>query len=335
VVLRLHSTPARKNAMENPVSRYLEDAIAAEKSFETQLRAFGGEAAFAEVQTVFLSHAEETKSQYDRLTARLHELGGAPSGVKSLLAHLFNAAPAAAQSGYSAEERVTQDLIMAYAVENAEIAMYESLAITASAFGDRDTEKLARDIQSQEKAAAGKVWKMIEPVAGEAFTRLSHAGRNPLIPYLEDTEAAERNFEDALASFSKMGNRSEVQSLMVMMSAKAKTQHERLERRLRALGGSPSTAKSILAHVLAFTPVSAQLGHSDAEKSAQHLMITYAAASAEMAMYESLAAAAHVADDGETERLARELQTEEKEDHSLAWDHLGRAAHDAVTVPVL
>ncbi len=312
--------------MENPIPRYLEDAIAAEKSFETQLRGFARDSEFAEVNAVFISHADETKGQYDRLTARLRELGGEPSGAKSMLAHVFNAAPGVAQVGHTAEERVTQDLIMAYAVENAEIAMYESLALSADNFGDVDTKRLARDIQSQEKEAAGRVWKLIEPVAGEAFTRLNRSGRNPLISYLEDVEAAERNFEDALASFSKSGDQPEVQSMMSMMSAKARTQHERLEARLRALGGSPSTMKSILAHMLAFTPVTAQTGHTPGEKSTQHLMITYSAAAAEMAMYESLAVAAHSANDTETERLARELQTEEKEDHHLAWDRLASSA---------
>jgi len=311
--------------MENPIPRYLEDAIAAEKSFETQLRGFARDSEFAEVNAVFISHADETKGQYDRLTARLRELGGEPSGAKSILAHVFNAAPGAAQIGHTAEERVTQDLIMAYAVENAEIAMYESLALTANAFSDFDTERLARDIQSQEKEAAGKVWKLIEPVAGKAFARL-RSDSNPLISYLEDVEAAERNFEDALASFSKAGDQPEVQSMMSMMSAKARTQHERLESRLRALGGSPSTMKSILAHMLAFTPVTAQTGHTPGEKSTQHLMITYSAAAAEMAMYESLAAAARAANDAETERLARQLQAEEKEDHHLAWDRLASSA---------
>ena len=311
--------------MENPIPRYLEDAIAAEKSFETQLRGFARDSEFGEVNAVFISHADETKGQYDRLTARLHELGGEPSGAKSILAHVFNAAPGAAQIGHTAEERVTQDLIMAYAVENAEIAMYESLALTANAFSDFDTERLARDIQSQEKEAAGKVWKLIEPVAGKAFARL-RSDSNPLISYLEDVEAAERNFEDALASFSKAGDQPEVQSMMSMMSAKARTQHERLEARLRALGGSPSTMKSILAHMLAFTPVTAQTGHTPGEKSTQHLMITYSAAAAEMAMYEALAAAARAANDAETERLARQLQAEEKEDHHLAWDRLASSA---------
>jgi len=86
----------------------------------------------------------------------------------------------------------------------------------------------------------------------------------------------------------------------------------------------------MLAHMLAFTPVSAQLGHTPAEKNTQHLMITYSAASAEMGMYESLASAAEAAGDDETMRLARELQQEEQQDHTLAWEHLERSALDSV-----
>ena len=53
-----------------------------------------------------------------------------------------------------------------------------------------------------------------------------------VIRYLQDAEAAERNFEDALAGFSKSGEQGDVQSLLGMMSGKARTQYERLDSRL-------------------------------------------------------------------------------------------------------
>ncbi len=130
--------------------------------------------------------------------------------------------------------------------------------------------------------------------------------------YIQDAEAAERNFEDALATFGKAGDQSPVQSFFQWASAKAKTQHERLEARLRELGGSPSTAKSVLAHILAFSTTAAQIGHEPAEKNTQHLIMCVGAASAEMAMYESLATVAAAAGDSKTEQLARQLQSEEK-----------------------
>ena len=316
--------------MYQPIARYLEDAIAAEKSFETQLRDFADEATYAEAKTAFETHASETRQQYQLLTTRLKAIGGEPSAMKSFMAHVFNMAPKAAQTGHLAEERTTQNLIMAYSVENAEVAMYEAMIVAAEAAGDPETVGIAKTIQVQEKETAGKVWKLIGPAANDAFGKVVAAqtenAKEILIRYLQDAEAAERNFEDALASFSQSGDQQDVQALMSAMSRNARTQHERLESRLRALGGKPSLMKSILAHVISFTPVSAQAGQADSEKSTQHLMITFAAASAEMGMYEALASVAQAAGDQETLTLARQLQSEEKEDHSLAWKHLGDSA---------
>jgi ferritin-like metal-binding protein YciE len=150
-----------------------------------------------------------------------------------------------------------------------------------------------------------------------------------LATYIQDAEAAERNFEDALATFGKAGDQGPVKSFFEWASQKAKTQHERLEARLRELGGSPSTAKSILAHLLAFSTTAAQIGHEPAEKNTQHLTMCVGAASAEMAMYESLAQVAAAAGDTVTEQLARQLQAEEMDDYEKAWALLGPSARDA------
>ena len=150
------------------LTRYLEDAIAAEKSFETQLNGFSQEAEDPTVQAMFRQHAEETKQQYTMLTQRLEELGGSTSAIKSFLAHLFNFAPKIAQIGHDTARAETQDLMMAYAVENAEVAMYESLAQAAQLAGDSRTEELARQIQQQEKQTAEKVWAQIAPGGSES-----------------------------------------------------------------------------------------------------------------------------------------------------------------------
>jgi ferritin-like metal-binding protein YciE len=155
------------------VKRYLEDAIAAEKSFETQLEAFSKEGDNTAAKSAFEQHARETRTQYERLTARLEALGGSPSGAKSLLAHVFGMSPKAAQIGHEKEERTTQNLMMAFAVENSEMAMYEALAAVAEAAGDSETVSLARSIQAQEKATAEKVWSLLPSAASEAFERLT------------------------------------------------------------------------------------------------------------------------------------------------------------------
>ena len=58
-------------------------------------------------------------------------------------------------------------------------------------------------------------------------------------------------------------------------------------------------------------------------------MMCIGAASAEMAMYESLASVAKAAGDTKTEQLARELQAEEKEDFDMPWKLLSPSALNA------
>ncbi len=137
--------------------------------------------------------------------------------------------------------------------------------------------------------------------------------------YLEDSISAERNFEKALSTFGEAGVQTPVQSLLSLASAKAKTQHERLETLLKSRGGSPSSRKKILAEMLAFTPLSAQIGQGAAEKNTQHLMVTFAAAAAEMAMYESLATAGAEGGANDVVALARTLQGEEHDDYEEVW----------------
>lgn len=148
---------------------YLEDAIAAEKSFETQLRGFSKDATDSSVRDMFLQHAEETKDQHRQLSARLEQLGGSSSTFKGVLAHLFAAAPKLAQVGHDEYERQTQDLMIAFAVENAEVAMYETLAEVCRVAADVDTEELALQIQKQERTTAEKVWAQIAPAARRAM----------------------------------------------------------------------------------------------------------------------------------------------------------------------
>ena len=62
--------------------------------------------------------------------------------LKSFLAHVFNTAPKVARAGHEEAERTTQDLMMAFAVENAEVAMYEALAIAAEQEQPTASERL-------------------------------------------------------------------------------------------------------------------------------------------------------------------------------------------------
>jgi ferritin-like metal-binding protein YciE len=157
------------------LQRYLEDVIAAEKSFESQLRTMATEGDYAPAKQVFATHASETKSQHERLTARLEQLGGTPSSVKTAMAHVFNFAPKTAQIGHTASEKTSQNIIMGFTVENSEVATYEALATVAAAAGDTVTEKLAREIQEEERRASNSLWHLIAPSCQIAFREVASA----------------------------------------------------------------------------------------------------------------------------------------------------------------
>jgi ferritin-like metal-binding protein YciE len=159
--------------MMDVIRRYLKDAIAAENSFESQLRGFAKEGEDSQAHALFQQHAEETHVQIQRLTARLEQLGDSPSTMKSFMAHIFGMAPKTASMGHDESERVTQNLMMAYTVEQAEVAMYESLATVAETLGDQQTATLARSIQAEENATAQKVWALIPQAARTSVAKLA------------------------------------------------------------------------------------------------------------------------------------------------------------------
>ena len=164
------------------IRQYLQDAIAAETSFESQLRSFAHEGGDDfEVQSLFFGHAAETHRQIERLTARLESLGGSPSGGKSSLAHLFSFAPKLTQAAHLPEEQLVQNLIAVFGVGNGERAMYEALAITARSAGDGLTEALAREMAAEEAATAEKVWHFLPSRSKIAFNMLTAGEIDPSV----------------------------------------------------------------------------------------------------------------------------------------------------------
>ena len=175
--------------------RYLDDAVAAEKAFESQLRSFAAEGDDDdtqqysmnddEVQAAFAEQARLTAAQIVRLTARLEQFGGTPSMAKSLLGKFFGFAPKTAQLTHREEERLTQNLMMAYTVEMSQVALYEALAVTARLALDEQTAQLAHDISLEEREAAIVFWRFIPSRSKIAFNMLTAGEVDPSV----DTKA--------------------------------------------------------------------------------------------------------------------------------------------------
>lgn len=197
--------------MDQPVNRYLQDAIAAEKSFEAQLRTFAGETRLPQASDLFLFHAGETRAQYELLTSRLQTLGGAVSDWRSPLAHAFDKQPRPARSE---EERTTLDLILAFAMENAEVAMYETLRIAAGMAGDTMTVSIVERLQVQEQQAAEKIWKLI----GVAAERRKRGGAPS---YLDDARAVAKSMVAHQPALNHDDPEKSTQHLMIAYAAAA------------------------------------------------------------------------------------------------------------------
>ena len=163
------------------IRRYLLEAVAAESSFESHLRVFSEEGDDEEVRAVFAQHADETRRQSEQLSSRLEQLGDSSSSARSVFAELFSLTPKLVQSPNLQEERTAQNLIIGFAVETSECAMYEALAVVAKSAGDTATESLAREIQAQERQTAEKIWRFIPSRVKIAFTMLTAGEIDPSV----------------------------------------------------------------------------------------------------------------------------------------------------------
>lgn len=315
------------------INRYVQDTIAAERNFENALRSFAKSDHREEVKIVLTRASSHARAHRDRLTELLKQRGGSPSAAKSLLAIVLASMPLAAQSGYPPEEKNTQHLVVTYGALNAAEAMYEALAQTADEIDDANLSALARQMLQQKSGDARQVWPLLRPSARDAFrVRLGEgAGIGDVLrSYLEDLIAAEKGFESQLVRFSRVGDYAPARVLFIEHAHTTKDQQQRLTEQLRALGGATSTAKGLLANLLAVAPKAAQIGHDGGEREVQNLIMAYAAESAETAMYEVFAAVASDAGHRTLEELGVAIQRQERTTAAQVWSMVELCARRSI-----
>ena len=155
--------------------RYIQDAHAEEVGNVTLLNDFIDEITDPQVKAVFQEHVVVTQSQATRLEQRLVALGSGASDGKGILNKLMGKAADVMQSFHDDKDKVTQDLIKAYATEHLEVGMYTSLASYAEAVGDAETAQLAVAIIAEEKASAEKIFPLIAVTAKAALLNTTAA----------------------------------------------------------------------------------------------------------------------------------------------------------------
>ncbi|MEZ0326793.1 MAG: ferritin-like domain-containing protein [Fimbriimonas sp.] len=149
--------------------RYLQDAHAAETGIQDTLEGFISDCNDPDILELYKDHLVQTISQARRLEDRLRMLDATPSTGKGFLNSMMAKASEFLQAAHDDYDRNTQNLIKAYATEHLERAMYESLYAFATAIGDTDTARLAREIQLEEAMTAEKLFPLIEQYAMGAW----------------------------------------------------------------------------------------------------------------------------------------------------------------------
>jgi ferritin-like metal-binding protein YciE len=156
--------------------RYLTDAHAAEEGGLASLKDIAQETTDADVRSAVQDHLTVTQSQADRLAARIAALGGKTHDGKSLINTIIGKGSDLLNVFHDKEDKQTQDVIKAYALENFEVGMYTSLKAYANAIGDAETAQLAATILGEEQLAGEQLLRLIPQVAVGALRNTTDAG---------------------------------------------------------------------------------------------------------------------------------------------------------------
>ncbi len=150
---------------------YLEDAIDMERQSSAMLKKFAEVARNSSDAAVYREHLTESESQRERLAARLIALGhqGENKDLKTPEVVFF-------AGGLRSANLDCANAVRAYASECFECAAYEHLIAVAVACNDSETAALAREIQSEEEAAARKIYPRIA-----SLPRARTATKNALV----------------------------------------------------------------------------------------------------------------------------------------------------------
>lgn len=148
--------------------------------------------------------------------------------------------------------------------------------------------------------------------------------------YLEDAIAFEQTVETRLRSMAKDCHAGSVKDRFIHHADEAREHVARLTHRLGQIGGTPSAAKGIVAHVFGNLLRRPPVASHTTDRETQDLLLAYTLQHTSIAVYEALHAAADYLGDIETSTLAQAIQTDERSAADNFWKALGGAAVSAV-----
>jgi ferritin-like metal-binding protein YciE len=169
---------AELTTADGKLVQYLNEAYGLEQRLETALQAHIAMAGDQAYRKRLKDHLGETKRHAREVKKRIRQLGGqattidppGPDVVTEAAQAVLGGAqkavalaqgPLHAIRGTSHEEKQLKNAKTEYASESEEIATYSAIASLAEALGDRDTQKLAREILREEQRMRAYLEKQI------------------------------------------------------------------------------------------------------------------------------------------------------------------------------
>jgi ferritin-like metal-binding protein YciE len=154
--------------------RYIQDAQAAEVGIARTLEGFLDDGDNEMVRSLLRDHVAVTKNQANRLEQRLRTMGAETSAGKGFFNSLLGRVSEIMHGAHDDYDKVTQNLIKAYATEHLEIGMYTALIAYARACNDEETATLAEEILAEEEEAAERIFPLIEQCAQATYLAAVH-----------------------------------------------------------------------------------------------------------------------------------------------------------------
>lgn len=249
---------AELTAADSKLVQYLNEAYGLEQRLQTALEAHVAATTDAGYRKRLKEHLSETKRHAREVRKRIKQLGGeattidAPGpdvvseaaqavlgGAQKAVA--FAQGPLHAIRGTGNEEKQLKNAKTEYASEAEEIATYSGIEALAQAIGDRDTQKLAREILREEQRMRSYLEKQIPrfiKAVVKAEIPPSQRARSA-----SSRKAAAAKAKPATAGAAKSATRSKAKAKATTRTKAKATSRAKTKATSRAKGSSATSAK--------------------------------------------------------------------------------------------
>ena len=295
--------------LDEQLTKYLTDLHAIEEQALVQLRRAPDIAGDPALVRVFSEHLEETERQEELVRQRLEARGAAPSRVKDAVA----AATGLPFVLFARSQPDTPGKLTAHAFsyEHLELAGYELLRRVAARAGDTETVQVASRIADEERAMAGRLAELFDTAAKASLDAVGDDDLGDrVVKYLTDAHAIESQAIQLLERGPKIAGDDELARLYAEHLVETREQQRLIEKRLDALGASPSRIQDAVMRLGALNW--GAFFQAQPDTAGKLAAFAFAFEHLEIAGYELLKNVARRAGDNETVELAGRILEQER-----------------------